>query len=243
MKAASWLVAAVVALYPGEQVFERLPAELAGLAVGRVATVCGEVMDLGCAGPRGAALTFLTPSTAPPVGVFVDRTARRQQSGGVSAADRLRPRRACVIGTIERRAAGLRVSIERPDQLVFDAPASQPPGQDRALVRRACEPGVEAPRPQREARPRTPPLKLSGRVLLQAVVDRDGSVSHVQVLRSFHPAYDEASAESIRASTWTPGRYRGAVSPVIVMFEHSFKWGRQPVSGTFASSREPTAGR
>jgi protein TonB len=58
---------------------------------------------------------------------------------------------------------------------------------------------------------------IQGTVYVKFVVDRDGSVSNVTVLRGVDPSLDEAAVEAIkRAPKWDPGMQRG--KPVRVQF-------------------------
>jgi protein TonB len=50
---------------------------------------------------------------------------------------------------------------------------------------------------------------IQGRVFLQFVVERDGSVVNPVVVRGIGAGCDEAALEALRASTFTPGKQRG----------------------------------
>lgn len=50
-------------------------------------------------------------------------------------------------------------------------------------------------------------LKLSGTVYIQFVIESDGSVSHVEVVRGIHDAYDQKAIELIsNMPKWIPGK-------------------------------------
>ena len=58
---------------------------------------------------------------------------------------------------------------------------------------------------------------IQGTVYIKFVVDRDGSISNVTVLRGVDPSLDEAAVEAIKkAPKWEPGQQRG--KPVRVQF-------------------------
>lgn len=58
---------------------------------------------------------------------------------------------------------------------------------------------------------------IQGKVTVQFIVEKDGSISHVQVVRGKHPALDaEAKRVVSKMPKWTPGRNNG--QPVRVTF-------------------------
>jgi len=60
--------------------------------------------------------------------------------------------------------------------------------------------------------------KITGTVFLTFIVEKDGSVSNVTVLKGVHPLLDEAAAKAISESPkWSPGLQRG--QPVRVRFQ------------------------
>ena len=51
---------------------------------------------------------------------------------------------------------------------------------------------------------------LQGRVIVQFVVERDGSISHVKVLQGKHKKLNDEAVRVIKsAPKWTPGTNRG----------------------------------
>lgn len=58
---------------------------------------------------------------------------------------------------------------------------------------------------------------VQGKVTVQFIVEKDGSITHVQVVRGKHPAFDAEAARVIRKMPrWTPGRNNG--QPVRVTY-------------------------
>ena len=58
---------------------------------------------------------------------------------------------------------------------------------------------------------------VQGKVTVQFIVEKDGSITHVQVVRGKHPALDAEAARVIRKMPrWTPGRNNG--QPVRVTY-------------------------
>jgi len=58
---------------------------------------------------------------------------------------------------------------------------------------------------------------IQGKVFIMFVIEPDGSVSNVQILRGVDPALDDEAVKAVQASPkWVPGKQRGA--PVRVRF-------------------------
>jgi serine/threonine-protein kinase len=65
--------------------------------------------------------------------------------------------------------------------------------------------------------------ELEGEVLLQAVVQADGKVSNVEVLRSVHAVLDEAARKAVMQYEYTPGRRNGIPETSTVRITVSFR--------------------
>lgn len=65
---------------------------------------------------------------------------------------------------------------------------------------------------------------VQGKVTVQFIVEKDGSITHVQVVRGKHPALDAEAARVIRKMPrWTPGRNNGQPVRVTYHFPVQFK--------------------
>lgn len=65
---------------------------------------------------------------------------------------------------------------------------------------------------------------VSGRVFVQFVIDRDGAVTNVKVIRSVDPALDEEAVRVIKAMpNWKPGYQRGKTVSVIYRVPINFR--------------------
>ena len=54
--------------------------------------------------------------------------------------------------------------------------------------------------------------KIQGKVYIQFVVEKDGSVSHVKIRRGVHPLLDEEAIRVIKMMpAWKPGSMRGKI--------------------------------
>ena len=65
---------------------------------------------------------------------------------------------------------------------------------------------------------------ISGKVTVQFIVEKDGSVSHVTIARGKHPALDAEALRVVKKMPkWTPGRNNGAPVRVTYMLPVTFK--------------------
>lgn len=64
---------------------------------------------------------------------------------------------------------------------------------------------------------------LEGDVLLQAIVDADGRISDVKVLRTVHPVLDEAARKAVLQYEYSPGRRNGIPEAAPVRITVSFR--------------------
>ncbi len=66
--------------------------------------------------------------------------------------------------------------------------------------------------------------KVNGRVIVRFIVQKDGSVSNVEVLRGLDPACDAAALMAVRnMPKWTPGKQKGKPVPVYFTVPISFR--------------------
>jgi TonB family protein len=116
-------------------------------------------------------------------------------------------------GSVEFR--GLQAATLRPDVK---------PSADGALQQ--GQGGLKNPRPLRTAKPFYPrephDAHVQGGVMLEMVVEADGSVGDIRVVTSRHPDLDEAAIASARKWHFEPGTLDGKPVPVLVTMEVSF---------------------
>ena len=65
--------------------------------------------------------------------------------------------------------------------------------------------------------------KIEGIVALEAIVERDGRVGVVRVIRALDPGLDQKAIEAVRQWRFTPGSREGRAVPVLVNIELTFK--------------------
>ena len=109
-------------------------------------------------------------------------------------------------------------------------PSSQnsPTGAGAAAVYRPNDDGVISPRLIRQVRPQYTATalkaKIQGAVVLEGVVNSDGTVGDVKVIRSLDTVYGlaEEAIKAFRQARFSPGTRLGQPVPVLVMFESTF---------------------
>jgi TonB family protein len=87
--------------------------------------------------------------------------------------------------------------------------------------------GVTAPTIIREVRPTYTPEAMRGKtqglVLLDVVVQRDGTPGNIEVVRSLDPGLDLQAIAAIRGWRFNPGRLNGVAVDVLVTIELNFR--------------------
>lgn len=83
--------------------------------------------------------------------------------------------------------------------------------------------GVKAPRATYTPDPEYPKnQRLTGKVILQLIVDRTGHASAMIVEKTFAPGYDEAAAAAVHTWKFAPATREGEPIPVVVNVEVEF---------------------
>ncbi len=115
--------------------------------------------------------------------------------------------------------------VEKPKRIVRVTERRGPEG-DASRVYEKTDPGITPPRVITQARPRytreTMQARKQGTVRLSCVVERDGSVSDVQVIQSLDPSLDEEAVETMYRWRFAPGTLNGQPVPVRVETEFTF---------------------
>ena len=90
--------------------------------------------------------------------------------------------------------------------------------------------GVSMPVLVEDPKPRYTPEAMrqgvSGSVKLECVVETDGTVSDVRVVKSLHPGLDESAVTAVKQWRFKPGMKDGAPVRVLIDVEMSFTLGR-----------------
>ena len=106
---------------------------------------------------------------------------------------------------------GRDVVLLRPDDLVIRSTSTS--DRDQASPVHSCDGDVEMPRVRREVKASMTAdvmrAKLSGVVVLRAIIDTTGAVHDVQIAQSLEPSQDAASREALEKWIFTPPRRNG----------------------------------
>jgi len=226
MGATRWLVAVVAAVgVLGAQELTTLTPELAGQAVGQMATVCGVVAGVSCRPGLHTALVFRTGAGAPGFEVAIAAADRDRFEAPLEG--RYFGQSVCATGTVLAVPTGHRIRVRGPDQIQVTGPARPAPTPFADVAYWGCDGRAQLPRIVREVKPQYTATamraQVHGTIELQAIVDRDGSVRHVEVFRSLDPGgLDEQAVKAVEQWRFEPGRRDGVAVPVAISVELTF---------------------
>lgn len=200
----------------------RLTPDEARRHVGETATVCGVVAVARCdAGRTLLDLRTLTGSGTVSVAVSQNDAA----AFGDRLASRHDRREVCATGAIERLGPDTRILVTTPDRLRIERePPAGASDLDEAFT--SCDAGVSLPRAIREVHPRYTPealnARISGSVLVQAVVGADGVVRNPRVIAGLDRGLDEEALRAVGQWRFSPGLRNDQPVPVTVVVEMTF---------------------
>jgi periplasmic protein TonB len=171
--------------------------------------------------PRTTAFIIVRPvlPDPPPVAV-VRNTPAPSNAAPIEPPDGVKPEPAVPVDSTPRDDPGAMINgpliIGVPPKVEpIPAPPSPPSPKTPVPVGVMIQP----PKKLVHVAPLYPPIALaahkSGLVILQAVIDEDGSVREVKVLRS-DPLFDEAAKDAVRQWRFTPSLLRGQPVPVVM---------------------------
>ena len=190
--------------------------------VGESATVCGHAIRYECFLPLGTSITFATNDDTP----FKFRIpyADREKFGR-NPEDQYLNRIVCATGLIEKREKHHEIVITDPKAIAIrpDLPGLPPFHPD---LHRPCHPDVRLPKVTRDAKPQYTAgamrAGVQGGVLIQTVVEADGRVGDLRVIRSLHEDLDAEAIRAARQWLFEPGTFMGQPTPVVVTIEMTF---------------------
>jgi len=114
-------------------------------------------------------------------------------------------------------------------QYTLGAPQPIPDGRSFAGAYRYREgAGLDAPVPILRVHPQYTPdamrAKIQGKVSVEFVVNRDGTVGETRIYRSLDNVFglDDQAVKAVRATQWTPGRFNGTPVAMVVVMDLTF---------------------
>jgi TonB family protein len=191
--------------------------------VGEVAIVCGHVVGAGCSRANGGVVTLATDNVRSQFQFRIP--SEHREKFGRNPEEQYLQRLVCAAGRIEARGSRLEVVVSDPSTISIlpDRPELPSFAPD---AHRPCDPDVELPKPTREVKPsyteRAMQDRAAGVVLTQAVVNADGRVGDVRVVRGLHDDLDVEAIKAVRQWRFVPGTLRGQPAPVMVTIELTF---------------------
>ena len=190
---------------------------------GQAARVCGVVEAARGNSPIQCATILVVATETGRVEVSIPAHLRKPLK---RIPEQLQGASACFAGTALVRPEGPMVVVSAASDVVV----TKEPKEPIAIPAGAgeCDPtlALTDPVPIFERRPNyTEPAiraRIEGKVELQAVVNADGTVGRVTVLKSLYPDLDEEAISALRQWRFRPGVKAGKPVPVLVFVEMSF---------------------
>ena len=177
---------------------------------GETAMLCGRPEGFAC-NSQGTVFIFPAPDRSI-VRVFIPKANRRQF--GARLEDRFAQRSVCATGRIDPLGANYQIVVEDPDLLVLE-PGQAPPAPvfGRTAYRTDCDPDVVSPKLKKSVRPNYTREAMSagiaGKVELRGVVEPNGRVSDILVLRPLGGGLSEEAVKAAKQFEFVPGMLDG----------------------------------
>ena len=207
----------------GQQPSGSLSAIGAKQHVGEVATVCGQVVESGCDKPY-TTLTFAPVRDAESFTVHL-ADANAEQFGR-RPEEQFLGRILCVRGQIEKVKSGYQISVASRDVLRIITEPKPPAPSFAPDAHSACDADVILPKVKSDMKPNytagAMQRRVQGAVWMRGVVNIDGTVGEMQVLRSLDSELDIEALRAFGRWTFVPGTYLGTPAPVIVTTAMTF---------------------
>ena len=122
------------------------------------------------------------------------------------------------ITTIQAETATATVSLQQKKNKVYDQPEVLPefPGGMQKLME-YLRTSVKYPS---EAQKKS----IQGRVLVQFIVEKNGTISHLEISKATHPLLDNEALRVVESMPkWTPGKVKGKAVRTSMTLPISFK--------------------
>jgi TonB family protein len=190
---------------------------------GEMAVVCGHPAGFVCSS-AGTVFNFLAPDQSI-VKVFVPKASRSQF--GPRLEDRFAQRNVCATGRIDLLGTSYQIAVTHPDLLVLE-PGQPPPATvfGPMAYRLDCDPGIVSPKLKKSIKPNYTPEAMSagiaGKVQLRGVVEADGRVGDILVVRPLAGGLTEEAVKAAKRFEFVPGTLDGMPVAEVVSFEIEF---------------------
>jgi TonB family protein len=218
------LIAVVVlgAMPAAQDAPPRIEPKDANRFIGKVVTVCGEVVTTGCDQKTRVTTLFFAPWPVTKFRVNIPASLRPESEPRFE--ERFLLRNACATGVITKGKAGEEMNLSDSAQFSFERATTQPVFAPDAHW--PCEATVTVPKLTKQVKPSytegAMARKTQGTAVLQAVVERDGVPGDIRVLVSLDPELDQQAVRAFRGWRFQPGTFEGEPAAVIVTVEMTF---------------------
>lgn len=185
---------------------------------GKTANICGVVEAFVCNASEGVTLTFGAQSKFRALIAPEARTDKRVE-------ERFIDRQVCVSGLVEQAGPGHQIVVKNLDQITIHAQSYLRVFAPHAY-RAGCDPGLVLPKLISEQKPAYTRLAMQagvqGAVWVEAVVEADGKVGDVWVMRSLRNDLDKQAVLAAKEWRFEPGTLNQQPVPIIVTIELTF---------------------
>lgn len=186
-------------------------------------SLCGRVVDVSCTGPSSA-VTLLMTSVADTSLLRIVIPPEHRQGFGLRLEDRYDQQLVCVRPPATAPAISALVRVSDPGQLMInDGQASIPLPDD---IARTCDPDVRLPILTRQIAAHYTAdamrAKVRGSVVVRGIVDRNGAVRDVRVVRSLEPSLDDAARSAFAQWEFRPAMRLGEPVAIAVSVQMAF---------------------
>ena len=216
-----WSIAALLIGPPAAGIETARQGAIAESAKRPRASLCGRVVTMSCTSARsGVSLNLHAPSSRQDWTLVIP--PERRALFGERIEDHYDQRMVCV--TAPAPLGKESVVVTDPDQIVvMDTESPHPLPAD---VARTCDPGVRLPQVTHSVAASythsAMMAKVTGSLLVRGVVERDGRVGAVRVVRSLETTQDEAAVKAFSLWKFKPATRGGQPVAMAVTVEMSF---------------------
>jgi TonB family protein len=217
----TWHLVSLLVTVEG-QGLRRMNTMVAKEHVGEVALVCGHVIGYGCT-ERGSSIELATNDRRWSFAFRIPRDVR--ETFGPHPEEQHLQKLICAAGRIERLKSRHEIVLTDPSAIsVLPERSGLPPFAPG--VARPCDDGVTLPIAKREVKPQytlgAMRDRVEGTVVVQAIVNTDGRIGDLRVIRNLHSELDQAAVDAARRWRFQSGTLNGQPVPVVVVIELTF---------------------
>ncbi len=212
----------------GQETPPQYNSQTAKTHAGEAGVVCGQVVKSACKGrDTGDDILLTLAPRDDPQPVIIRIPAARREAFGRGWPSRYDLNVVCTIGVIRPRNDGFEIVAAEPAALVAPAEMNRElPARFAPDAFGSCDPDTKIPVLTREVKPRYTAdalsRRISGTVLVKAVVKEDGAVGDISIERSLDRDLDIEAVRAARAWQFRPATYQGRAVPMVITIEMSF---------------------